>query len=114
MSVRQITPPNPVLSATVSTSTPVQSTAFILANMFSPQVAYIVTVGTGLTASFKIMVSQDGTNYYDSGQILPSVSGSATTFIAQYSGAFRYVLFQVTQSAGSGTVVVTGSAKGGA
>jgi len=114
MAVRNITPPNPVLNTTVSSSTPVQSTPFSLEYIANPQVAYVVTVGAGLTATFQIMVSDDGVNYYNSGQVLPSVSGSATTFIAQYSGAFPWVLFQVTQSAGSGTVLVEGFAKGSA
>ena len=114
MSVRIIAPVNPVLDSTVSTSDPVQSSPFFLGGMFSPQVGYLVDVGAGLTADFQIMVSEDGVNYYDSGQILPSASGSAMTFIAQYSGAFPWVLFQVKQSAGSGSVIVRGSAKGGA
>jgi hypothetical protein len=114
MTMRFIAPPNPVFNAVVSGSTPVQSLFFNMQGMFSAQACWIIAVGAGLTATFQVMVSKDGVNYYDSGEILPSVSGSALTFPAEYSGSFPFVLIQITPSVGSGSVVITGSAKGGA
>lgn len=112
--MRFIAPPSPVFSATVSGTSPVQSVAFNMQGMFSAQASWIINVAAGLTASFQIMVSKDGVNFYDSGQILPSVSGSAKIFPAEYSGSFPWVLVQITPSSGSGSVIINGSAKGGA
>jgi hypothetical protein len=115
MSVRTNFPANPVLNATVSSiGGNVQSTPFSLGYTFSSQAAWVIAVGSGLTATFQIMVSMDGITYENSGQVLPSVAGSASTFIAQYEGAFPFVLIQVTPSAGSGTVLIKGISKGGA
>lgn len=114
MAMRFIEPANPVLNQTISTATPVQSSVFTLLSMSGATAAWIVSVGAGLTATFNLMVSLDNVNFYDSGMTLPSVSGSAKTFPVQYGGGFPYVLIQVTQSAGSGTVKITGFAKGGA
>jgi hypothetical protein len=112
MAVRSNNPTKPVLNQTVSTSTPVKSAVLNMSFVAAPQVGYIVQVGAGLTATFNILVSIDNVLFVDSGQILPSVSGSALNFSAQYSGAFPYVLLQVTQSAGSGTVYVQACSKG--
>lgn len=110
--MRSLQPTLPLLNQTISTSTPVQSSPLTLGYMAAAAAAWLVNVGSGLTATFQLMVSQDGINYYNSGQSLPTVSGSATIFPVQYSGAFPFALIQVTQSAGSGTVLITGSAKG--
>lgn len=114
MAVKSIIPANPVFNASVSGTTTLHSTRFDVGYMFSPLVGYLIAVGAGLTATFKIMISMDGVTYYDSGQVLPSVSGSASNFIAQYSGAFPYVRMDIIPSSGTGTVVIRGSAKGGA
>lgn len=113
MAVRPILPAT-VFTGTVSGSATKKATTFFLGQMFSAQAAWLISVGAGLTATFKIMVSMDGTNFYDSGQVLPSVSGSAANLVAQYSGAFPYVSLWVYPSAGSASVTITGSAKGGA
>ncbi len=102
----------PLLNQNITTSTPVNSSPFKMGFMASSQAAWVVNVATGLTATFKLMVSLDGSNYYDSGQILPNTIGAAKIFPVQYSGGFPFVLIQVIQSAGSGNVTITGSAKG--
>lgn len=114
MPMRFINPPLPIYNANVSGTSPVKSTPFDLRGMFSASVSYLVSIGSGLTATFQILVSMDGVNYYDSGQTLPNVSGSAKTFIAEFSTGFPYVIFQTTPSSGTGTVSVSGFAKGGA
>jgi hypothetical protein len=113
MTIRALVPSNPLLNQTVSGVTPIQSTVLNLQYMFSAQAAFLVSVGSGLTATFQIMVSLDNKNFYNSGTVLPSVSGSATVFPVAYSGAFPYVLMQVTPTSGSGTVTITATAKGG-
>lgn len=112
MSIRQIQPSGPLISQNVTGN--VSTSPFVLANMFAPQATYLVQVGSGLTATFQIMVSQDGINYFDSGAILPSVSGTQKNFIAEYDGGFPFVKLQCTFGSGSGQLTVRGSAKGGA
>lgn len=114
MSMRFIRPSTPLFNALVASPTVAQSTPFILQAISSAAVAWLINVGAGLTATFNIMVSMDGINYYDSGTILPSVSGSAKIFPVSYSGGFPYALIQITPSAGSGIVTITGAAKGNA
>lgn len=114
MTMRFIKPANPLFDAVVSGTAPLPSEFLNMQGMFSASACWVVDVAAGLTATFNILVSDDGKNYYDSGQVLPAVSGSARTFIAEYSGAFPFVLIQITPSAGSGNVSITGFAKGGA
>jgi hypothetical protein len=108
-SVGRIT--DPVLNQTVSAGI-IQSAPFSLRFMSGTQVAYLVNVGAGLTASFQLMVSMDGINYYNSGTILPGVTGSAYIFPVQSSVAFPWCLMQCTWISGSGSVLITGTGKG--
>lgn len=110
--MRSLIPTNPLLNESITGTSPVQSEAMSVAYMSAVDVTFLVIVGAGLTATFNILVSRDGVNFYDSGQILPSVAGSAKTFICEYSGGFPYVLMQVTPSTGTGNVEITGTAKG--
>jgi hypothetical protein len=112
--MRFIDPAEPIFDEVVTGTNPIQSSDFDLGGMAQAQVGFIVEVGSGLTATFQILVSNDGEEFYNSGQILPAASGSAVNFIAQYSGPFRYVAFQVSPQSGSGSVLVEAFAKGSA
>lgn len=114
MAMRFINPPDPILNQTISGSAAVQSSPLYLGGMASACAAWIVNVGSGLTAYFNLLISQDGLNWYDSGQVIPSVSGNPMIFPVEYGGAFPWVLIQVTPTSGSGSVVVSGFAKGAA
>jgi hypothetical protein len=112
MAVRSNIPTQPALNATVSAGVPVNTITSIMGFAAFPQVGYIVQVGAGLTATFSVMVSIDNKTFVDSGQVLPSVSGSALNFPVQYSGVFPFVRLLVSPSAGSGTVLVQVCTKG--
>ncbi len=102
----------PLMNQTVSGASPVLSGSMSLRYMAAPDCAFLINVGAGLTATFQIMVSMDNKNFYNSGAILPSASGSAVIFPAEYTGPFPWVAIQVTPSLGSGSVLIQGHAKG--
>lgn len=112
MAVRSNIPTQPLLNQTVSGGTPVLSIVTNLAFTANPQAGWIVQAGAGLTATFNLLVSIDNKLFVDSGQTLPSVSGSASNFPIQYSGVFPYVIVRVNPSAGSGTIYIQGCSKG--
>jgi hypothetical protein len=98
-----------VMSQTISSGTTIQSLPLNIPTI--SQVGFLVNVGSGLTATLQLMISVDGTNYYDSGMTLPAVSGSAITIPVNQTVNFPYCLIQVTYGSGSGLVTIVGGAK---
>lgn len=110
MANRVLKPATPILNQTVSA--PVNSSILKLEGMAGAQVAMLVKVGAGLTATFNLTLSMDGVTFVDSGQVLPAVTGSAINFPVEYSGAFSYCRLELSSVSGSGTVSVDSVAKG--
>lgn len=95
-------------SGTVSGTSPVLSGYLTLATM--PFAYFTVKVGAGLTASFNVMASDDGVNFYNTGMVLPASSGSAINFPVINPGWAPYLAIQIVPTSGSGAVSITGSA----
>jgi hypothetical protein len=115
MAIKSINSKSALMNQVISILTPngtALTTVYSIEHLANVDVYYLVQVATGLTATFNIMVSVDGVNFYDSGQILPSVSGTAKNFVAEYTGGFPFVALQVTWGSGSGNVQVNGGFKG--
>lgn len=73
---------------------------------------FLITVGSGLHATFQMMVSMDGVLYYDSGQVIDPAVGSPTVIpVNPPPQGFPFVLIQTTWGSGSANVSITGSAK---
>ena len=112
MAVKTCLPQQPLYNAVVVAGPAVQSLPFNLSNMGQPQAVWVINVGVGLTASFQVVVSLDGTTYYNVGQNLPAASGTAITFPVEYDGGFPWVAISVLPTVGSGQVTITGGTKG--
>jgi hypothetical protein len=115
MAIKTVVPALPLYSATISNTTTVYSNALKLRYMTQSQAGLVVTIGGSLSATFQLQVSNDGATYYNSGQVLPSVTaGSPASFEVQYNGAFPFIRLAIIPSSGTGAVVVVGCAKGSA
>jgi len=103
--------PVQLYKATVSSGT---VTTNILDTRFMTDTAFLISTpgGSSLVASVKAFVSFDNINYYDSGMIFPAIASGANNIPVEGPGGFPYVELQITRSAGSGVLTVTGYAKG--
>lgn len=101
--------PSILYNAVVSGVTAVSSTALKIQS--NRAVCFGIVVAGTLNATFQLMASADGTNYFDSGATIQSVAGAA---IVGYMGDVQapFVKLQITPSSGTGRVIVTGTAKG--
>lgn len=78
------------------------------------QGAALSAVFTGTpVGKFQVMVSVDGVNYDDLGENIPDAAGTADVRIANlFWLAVKWVKLRYTNVSGSGTLTVTGMAKG--
>lgn len=104
------TPAVTLLSQTVSSATPVNSTAF---NTQASMITSVqVTWTSTLAATFTIQASLDGTNWASTGVTLTAASGTAGSSIANIpDNGYQFIRVQTVQSASSGVVTVLASSK---
>lgn len=96
---------NPVFSAVVSGTSPVQSAPLQITNMGSASFQF--KYGATLNATFQILGSLDGVDYFDMNAAITSATGSAGVSGGSVDcGAIKYVLAQISPSSGSATVTI--------
>lgn len=95
---------------TISGVMPVQSMALQTSSMGSA--AFQFNYSAGLTATLQILASLDGVSFFDTLTVIAPIAGSAGCCGCNIEvGGYKYLLAQVTPSAGSGTVTVLSFAK---
>ena len=99
-----------ILDQTISGTNPILTKAMVISSFSN--YAFQGVYSSGLTASFKILGSIDGTTFVDTGASIASISGSAGSFLSntQLAG-YWYVKLQITPSSGSASFQVWFSAK---
>jgi hypothetical protein len=105
--VEQIIKPaiNKVISGTtVVTSAPIKLSSMGMAT-------FQFNYASGLTATFQILGSLDGTTFADMLAVIQPTNGAAGTSIGSVdTGAIKWIMAQVTPTAGSALVSVLGRA----
>lgn len=111
MSNRHIEPTQILTTRTVSGVTPVRSNPLDMRTI--SRGAIHIIYGSGLTATFAIEGSVDGTTYRDIGVSIAAAAGTAGDALIDLSQfGFAYFKALITPSSGSGTVTVWANGKG--
>jgi hypothetical protein len=101
--------PTTLMNQTISGVTPVSSN--YLDNRQNSLSHFMISVGSGLTASFSLQVSLDNVTFGDSGIGIPNASGTSVNLPVFIANSFPYIKIVVTPTAGSGTVIIKGASK---
>lgn len=101
-----------LLSQSITGTSPVDSGILDIRHL--NHAAFMIVVGAGLTATFAVMGSLDKKTWVDLIAGIPPVSGSAANLPVNLPDiTFPFLKVTTTPSSGTGTVTITGSAKGG-
>ena len=100
-----------VLTPTVNSATNITSAPIPLDDVINYSIHAVFT-GSDVAGTFKLQVSNDGTNFTDLSGASTSVTSSTDTLINASNAGYRYVRYDWARSGGTGNITVTFVGKG--